>query len=88
MAKSYPINPNFGIILTDSGNIIAMTDDGPIDPSDSEKLLQLALAAAVEVNYLEGELHRVAGSISDALAEFARPILPKPRATEPRDSGD
>lgn len=29
MAKSYPINPNFGIILTDSGNIIAMTDEDP-----------------------------------------------------------
>lgn len=86
MAKSYPINPNFGIILTDSGNIIAMTDEGPIDPSDGEKLLQLALAAAVEISYLEGELHRVAGSISDALAEFARPA-PKPAAgPEPREN--
>lgn len=76
MAKSYPINPNFGIILTDDGRIIPMTNDGPIELSDTEALLQLALAAAVEVDYLEGELHRAANGISEALAEFARPTPP------------
>lgn len=86
MAKSYPINPNFGIILTDSGNIIAMTNEGPIDPSDSDKLLQLALAAAVEVSYLEGELRGVADSISDALAEFARPTPPSSTSPEPKET--
>lgn len=73
MAKSYPINPNFGVFLADDGRIIPMTNEGPIDLSDTEALLQLALAAAVEVSYLEDELHRAADGISEALAEFGRP---------------
>lgn len=76
MAKIYPINPVYGVYLTDDGQIVPVNSKGIIDLDDREELLKLMLASAVEIDYLHGELVRAASSIGEALKVMRPPSSP------------
>jgi len=56
MTAAFQISDSYGVVLTDSGRVLPYGPLGElIEPSDSEGLLQLVLAAAVELRVLREE---------------------------------
>jgi len=56
MTAAFQISDSYGVVLTDGGRVLPYGPSGElIEPSNSEGLLQLVLAAAVELRVLRGE---------------------------------
>jgi len=81
MSKAYQISDSYGVVLTDSGRVLPYGPSGvQIDPRDSDALLQLALAAAVEISILRS------GEESDTLEEiFSSDFSPTGEGSEESD---
>jgi len=63
MTAAFQISDSYGVVLTDTGRVLPYGPSGElIDSSDSEGLLQLVLAAAVELRVLRGELEGCKGA--------------------------
>lgn len=63
MTAAFQISDSYGVVLTDAGRVLPYGPSGElIDASDSEGLLQLVLAAAVELRVLRGELQGCQGA--------------------------
>lgn len=78
MAREFPINASYGVILTDEGSVIPVNSEGPIDLEDRDELLQLVLAAAVETEFLHSELKDALGgfrSAMESLRSFQDPSI-------------
>lgn len=57
MTAAFQISDSYGVVLTDAGRVLPYGPSGElIEASDSEGLLQLVLAAAVELRVLREEL--------------------------------
>ena len=61
MATAYPINEAYGLVLTDDGEVLIVSNEGQIPATDTAKVLEVLLASASEISYLQGELQRLVG---------------------------
>ena len=74
MARVFPISSSSAVMLTDDGKIAAFADGRPLDPDDREAMLELLLVAAVEADYLQGQLRSATEGFQEAM-RLAEPAL-------------
>jgi len=67
MTSAYPINDSYGVILSDSGTVIPVGPNGPLDLEDRDEILQALLSAAVELQFLEGKLRTAAAGVQEVI---------------------
>lgn len=72
MATAYPINDAYGLVLTDEGEVLIMSNEGQIAVTDTAKVLEVLLSSASEIAYLQGELQRLVGIMEELTEQLAK----------------